>query len=639
MSLFKRKKQERQGLTEDEVMQQFRQACWDLYISNLPDPVVVNANEPRKGISIPEELRDAVPRGFSIDPETWTIYFSNDDMPKHLSEKNDLLEFAKSIFHHEETHFTQVPGDGLTEAILIDSALKGFKDPNILKDMEMARGFSYLTLNVMGDLIGDTLLAKDKYGREDFGKLTLWRKRELVQAARETPQAPSLLWQTLVSAYQKMWGEDLGLDRHVRKRDTEAEKAAQSLVDILGKDYRNRVTWENKILKFAEALEPIIRKSAQQAQSQSGKSKYARQKAGLPMPDDVKTQMGEDAAESPIDRKKQNGEKVTKGKNGKDDEKDGETIDDSVLDELYSRNKEDPGHFAGVLGALKRIEPEDAIRLMYRARAKELLMKIRKKENQRAERAPSYRTSWQIGDPIVGRGGIDILPSMMASGKPVPGLTTVRRKYEASEGYGKLKMIPDLLIVIDSSGSMGWNPWINPPDARGEFDKAILAAEGAALYALANQGKVAVINHSGQGNVTQQGFTDNIDMLEKAIMVNYHGGTVVPCQELRQMIRKTESPLLTCYMSDCALNNPKDAEEAFGTGINEHDSVAVFKISGGSCGFTNGISAKGGMVYGISKIEDLIGIVVGEVIREYDSRKIEAGKKSADIGMVTNNAD
>jgi len=192
---------------------------------------------------------------------------------------------------------------------------------------------------------------------------------------------------------------------------------------------------------------------------------------------------------------------------------------------------------------------------------------------------------------------------------------------ELSSEKGRLKKIPDLYIVIDSSGSMDWYPWNPSPNSRGDFDKAILAAEGGALHALAHGAKVAVLNFSGTGDFSQQEYTQDIDMIEKAIMVSYRGGTVVPTKEVVAMIEKTRNPLLTCLMSDCAISNTSEAAVAFCHSISKHDSLAVFNINKGTGSqFTSIVEPQGAIIYNICRIEDLAGIVYGQIKKTYDSR-------------------
>ena len=640
-----------EGFTEEDIIQAFRHACWDLYVSNLPDPKIINNAEKGKE----DDPRKHIPRGFAIDTKTWQIRFNVQDMPKKIEGESNLERYlseydkkskgkehkllARSLFQHEcGAHFTQVPSDAVTEAILIDSAIKGFTDPNIAKNKHLAADYSFLAMNIMGDLIGDTLLARKSYGRDDFSDLTVWRTKEFVREARNTPQKPSMIWQTLVSSYEKLWQEDLGLNNVVQKRNPVTEKAAEDLVKVLGNDYRNRDTWEDKVRKFAAILEPIIKQDVQDMQQQGGKSRYGNQKQSgnnLPIPDDVQTQMG-NPTESKIGSGKGKYKKYRKGegsgakeskqshdRNESQSEADqiADSIDERIIDEIYQRNKKSPGKFAGTMGALTKLEPDDLLRLMYRARARELLMSINELENQRAEKVPAYQTPWNIGDPIMGKGGLEIIPSVMSSGKPIPGITTFKRKMTSSNYKGKLKAIPDIFIAIDSSGSMSWSPMSDNPEQRGEYDKAILAAEAASLYSIKNGGKVAILNFSGESNVTEQYYTSDMNSIERAIMSYYGGGTVVPIDETYKLIKGTKNPLLTCLISDCMISNDNQATEVFHKAITEHDKLAVFLIHSDSSNLSNSVAGRGANIYKIKRIDDLIGLIIGEVRKEYEDVK------------------
>ncbi|MBI1971781.1 MAG: VWA domain-containing protein [Candidatus Aenigmarchaeota archaeon] len=302
-----------------------------------------------------------------------------------------------------------------------------------------------------------------------------------------------------------------------------------------------------------------------------------------------------------------------------------------VTQMLYENHKNDPGGFAGVFGALDGTKPDDALRLMYRARARELLMRMIQEDDEVGERTPSYRTAWNIGEPLTGKGALDIQQSLMSFPRLVPGLNTVKRTYQMQEGYETIKRTPDLFLEIDSSSSMSWNPWAADPEQRGKFDKAILAAEGATLYALANGARVAVINYSGIDEDTKtqqmrlQEYTRNLDDVERALMYCYSGGTFIPARETVGMIKSTNNPLITALMSDCDLSNPGDARAALLEGVTKHDKVVIFKLPGEPAGenFAKGMQGNGAIVYKVNNIQDLDGIVVGAVKAEYDARRAE----------------
>jgi len=328
----------------------------------------------------------------------------------------------------------------------------------------------------------------------------------------------------------------------------------------------------------------------------------------MEIPDDIMVQC-DNPTQSPLDKKK---DEKKQGKEARD-------CDEHILEELYQRNKKDPRRFAGVMNALHAFEADDALKLLYRQRARELLVSIKEKENQRREYAPSYQSTWNIGDKILGKGGLELVPSMMTTGKPIPGLTTYKRKLDPVQGTGRLKAIPDLFLIIDSSGSMGWNPWHENPDSRGDFDKAILAAEAAALYALDEGGSVAAINFSGNTNVIQQSFTTSISKIEDVLMKHYGGGTHVPVKQIYTLIRKTTNPLLTCLMSDCWVDNEHDAyHKALQYCITEHDSLSVFLIGGSSQRkLIDNLRLGSALIYPVNKITDLYGLIIGEVKKLY----------------------
>ena len=60
---------------------------------------------------------------------------------------------------------------------------------------------------------------------------------------------------------------------------------------------------------------------------------------------------------------------------------------------------------------------------------------------------------WVIGDPIE---KLDILQSMLVSPKIIPNVTTRKWIYREGPGIEIEKRLPDMMIVVDSSGSMDW---------------------------------------------------------------------------------------------------------------------------------------------------------------------------------------
>ena len=120
-------------------------------------------------------------------------------------------------------------------------------------------------------------------------------------------------------------------------------------------------------------------------------------------------------------------------------------------------------------------------------------------------------------------------------------------------------------------------------------------------------------------------YTSDINEVERVLMHCFHEGTVVPVEKVKQLIRRATNPLLTCVMSDCQLSNPNEAASALSGAVSEHDSAAVFWIGGpgggyGSGAFVEQMRSGGALIYPVARIEDLAGMIIGEVKRTYDTR-------------------
>jgi hypothetical protein len=602
-----------EDITAVDISRAFREACWDTWLANLPDPIVINANDPAGGKDVPAEFQEHVMRGFAFDPRTCKTYFNAKDIPATLQTRKEKLEYARSIFHHEVGgHYGIIPKNIVLEACLIDAAIKGFRDTAIRKDPGKAASYSHTVVNILSDIILDTYMAQEGYGREDLGELTCWRQRETIRNAQGKVKTPSAIWQVLVRTYEKLWKEDLGVSAIVPAMKNEYDAAANELTSILGTDWKDTSTWEAKAGEFARVLEPFLKQSVQEGKQGTGMQDGKPAPQGSEqLPDDIRSQMGGTPDRSQVWR--EDAGKTPGGEDG------GTQVDERVLEEIYKRNSQDPEGFAGTMSALHGIEGDDTLRLMYRARASEFRIRIAEREHQRDERRLGPRTSWRPGDPVLGRGGLEMAPSMLPYGQPVPYLTTSKRRIERSDNPGRLSMIPNLLLVIDSSGSMAWNPKAADPDRRGEFDKAIIAGEAAALEALEHGGKVAVINFSGPQDVRLQEYTRDMDKIEQALMHDYKAGTTVPTEQVRDMLRRSQDPLQTCLLSDCDISNAAEAADAFAPAARKPDELAVFLIgkTGEGDAFVDRLRAEGAVIHPVLSIDDLAGIVLGTVRGRY----------------------
>lgn len=90
------------------------------------------------------------------------------------------------------------------------------------------------------------------------------------------------------------------------------------------------------------------------------------------------------------------------------------------------------------------------------------------------------------------------------------------------------------MIVLDSSGSMGWN--FSRNKISGEFHLALLASFAALYYAIMHGSYVSVINFSEKARYLE--WSNNIYDLEK-ILLDYQGsGTILPSNKIVKIVKK-----------------------------------------------------------------------------------------------------
>ncbi len=161
---------------------------------------------------------------------------------------------------------------------------------------------------------------------------------------------------------------------------------------------------------------------------------------------------------------------------------------------------------------------------------------------------PSYIIPWRLGDPLE---DLDILQTLLVSPVVIPNMTT--RKWMRIEGPGQtlFKALPDMMLVIDSSGSMTWD--VNQKKIEGPYHVALLAAFSAMQTALAHGCYVSAINFSSR--VLHCDWTNQRDKIEHLLLSYQGSGTIMPLKVMRDLLRRVHRPALIMIISDLDLQN------------------------------------------------------------------------------------
>ncbi len=158
----------------------------------------------------------------------------------------------------------------------------------------------------------------------------------------------------------------------------------------------------------------------------------------------------------------------------------------------------------------------------------------------------SYPASWKLGDPIE---EMDMMLSFATSPVIIPGITTKKWIQNPIFNYGSENKDSDLLLVIDTSGSMG--SIIKPQN---NIHQAVLASFGIIKYFESKSAKVALIGFSDKITAEVE-WTKDYELLRDNLLTDGHGGTNFPILNIRTIIEKTKNPIVTVVITDGEINN------------------------------------------------------------------------------------
>ena len=617
-------------LTESQIwktriLELFKTAAFNLFLSGLKEPYIYNfadKNDPTVK-ALPENIQYQMDTGFSIDLRTWRTFFDLDSIPKHL-EGEEVLSFSEGIFEHEFMHYIVYPRSKKREAQQMAAIQESYTLDAFTESSQVSKMYSGIINNIFGDILLELYLTHG-YGRDPTATRRRAVKRYqdiVIDVAKQPGVNKSPLWNCMVASLEELFGADLGFKKRFSLNKDEKE-ITKRIVNIFGDDWRDESTWIDKLKEFTKTIETVLLQS-------------------IPLPDVytlIDCMNSKDSGKCDKSTISDKGEESADGKGGKKGKH--QAIPDipseitktwgDIFSSPLGNNTSDiqgqidalkhlnPRQFAGAMGMLRGEDPTDALRFLYRARAEELLIQLKPEEKMGHQQTIRTKKNWEPTDPITGREGLRIEESLLEHGKVIPYVNTRRMKLRRLPSVHPGISISDLILVVDSSGSMGFDPMNHNPKKRGRFDKAVLAGESCARYSLSKGARVAVINFGGKGDVKTCSFTDNLDNIERTLLYRAKSGTKFPCDELALMMHATKNRRYVAILSDCELFNEEDAIQKVIGMTSEYDRFCVFQTKTGNLThFAQALKDAGATVIPVQRNDDLYNIVMGETIREYN---------------------
>jgi hypothetical protein len=170
--------------------------------------------------------------------------------------------------------------------------------------------------------------------------------------------------------------------------------------------------------------------------------------------------------------------------------------------------------------------------------------------------------------------------------------------------------VPNLLLVVDSSGSMAFNPQATGA-ARGRFD-VVLNACWNLFHFLKERGLedevwVNAVNFSGATRSSGWHRGDALDPVKRVLGFYEGGGTTLDTSAIRSARESSPGRLLAVAMTDGCLSNTPAALEELRRTIEAGHSLVLLHI-GVPNAFTEGVRRMGGSVHILNHAHELVGL-------------------------------
>jgi hypothetical protein len=179
----------------------------------------------------------------------------------------------------------------------------------------------------------------------------------------------------------------------------------------------------------------------------------------------------------------------------------------------------------------------------------------------------SYPTSWKLGDPLE---EMDMMLSFSTSPVMIPGVTTKKWVQNPIFSSGSEKKDMDLLLIMDTSGSMG-----SITDPKTNLYQAVLASYGIIKYFESRKNQIALIGFSDRVTVNID-WTKDYDLIRETLLLNGSGGTNFPISQIQSRIESSKNALVTVIITDGEIKNSLQAIEYFKSYLSDGNKLFIF---------------------------------------------------------------
>jgi hypothetical protein len=234
---------------------------------------------------------------------------------------------------------------------------------------------------------------------------------------------------------------------------------------------------------------------------------------------------------------------------------------------------------------------------LYEERAKEIPIEIEEKANPDSKTPIAYLIRERLNSNAIRRiSWTDTRIYTQNDGRKQVELYTRELPYEIEDPSEPTeKGIPDLAFIIDTSGSMEFNP----EAGTGSYD--LLLRANYSIFKWLHQAKkasfvnYAVINFSGQGSTLFTGWRPYTQMrqIKEMFFHKQDGGTYLDQNAVRQLYQFKKDNFLAIMTTDGAIGNSEEVEESIFEMIHMHGNHFVMLQIGPESELAKSLKARG----------------------------------------------
>ena len=547
---------------------------------------------PQIKLLMPDDADYITGQYYIMIDDTWQIHLNFGKLPVSFKEFEDEV---KVLTRHEIEHYMCCPFDVITHLrmlkCIIDVYRKDFSHLGI--DIQHACG---TISNQAADIIVDT----KNYFRNPHDTLVSeinWIKKGA--NIKKCPRHSKLMFLTK----EALWGTSL----EINETDQELLRIVHELADKFKiNGIEDKASFLNKTKEYTRTFFSLYIKDQLSPYNDD-------QQGGLPQ-QGGQSQQGDQSQQGSQSQlggqSQQSGYNIVSAK-PKDGGENGSAFvfaDPDKIKEAITAfaGETNVQEFADILSAagIKFLTESEKHKLWFSVRGASIIP-IEEYTNSGNKEEYTFPSTWRIGDPI---DALDIMLSFQTSPKVLPGITTKKWEKSTNDIDGVEKRNRDLLLVLDTSGSMK-----NVFEETSNMHQAVLAAYGIISYFERIQGKIALIEFSERVGLNIN-WTHDYEDVRNHLLVNGHGGTSFPISAIRNTIEKSKSEIVTIIITDGELGNLQESFNFFREYIDDDNKLYIF-ILGQSKTLPNYERLKdiGVKVYQSNRAEDFCQMVMADI--------------------------